>query len=82
MMKEMMRPGPAFCAPTEVKTKMPVPMMQPTPNRVSWTAPSERLSDFFSAVARMASSGFTRPNIMHVPLRYGSCAPGALGGGA
>jgi hypothetical protein len=35
MMKETTRPGPAFCAPTEVRTKMPVPMTQPTPSKVS-----------------------------------------------
>ena len=55
-------PGPAFWAPTDVSTKIPVPMMQPTPNKVSCTAPRDRWSDFFSAVARIASSGLTRPN--------------------
>ena len=59
--------GPAFCAASAVSTKIPVPMIAPTPSMVSWKAPSERWSDFFSAVARMASSGFTRPNIGVLP---------------
>jgi hypothetical protein len=64
MAKASMRPGPAFCAPAAVSTKIPVPMTQPMPNKVSWNHPSERWSDFFSAVARIAPSGLTRPNIM------------------
>ena len=60
-------PGPAFWAAVAVSTKMPVPMTAPMPSRVSWKAPSDRLSDFFSAVARMASSDFTRPKIMVFP---------------
>ena len=39
---------------------MPVPMIAPTPSSVSCTGPSDRCRDFFSAVARMASSGFMR----------------------
>ena len=54
-------PGPAFCAASAVSTKMPVPITAPMPSRVSWNAPSERLSDFFSAVARIASSDLIRP---------------------
>ena len=38
---------------------MPVPMMQPIPNSISWIGPRVRLSAFFFAVARIASSGFT-----------------------
>src|SRR4051794_21522107 len=57
-------PGPAFCAASDVSTKIPVPMTAPIPSRVSWKAPSDRCRPFFSAVARMASSDFTRPNIM------------------
>ncbi len=53
-------PGPAFWAASAVSTKMPVPMMAPMPSMVSWNGPSERCSDFFSAVARIASSGLTR----------------------
>ena len=40
---------------------MPVPMTAPMPSKVSWKAPSERLSDFFSAVARISSSDLIRP---------------------
>src|SRR4051812_36972338 len=64
MMKLIIMPGPAFWAAVAVSTKIPVPMTAPMPSRVSWKAPSERLSDFFSAVARMASRDFTRPEIM------------------
>ena len=60
-------PGPAFCAASAVSTKMPVPITAPIPSMVSWNAPSERCSDFFSAVANMASRDFTRPNIMQTP---------------
>jgi len=68
MTKLSIMPGPAFCAASAVSTKIPVPIMAPTPSMVSWKAPSERWSDFFSAVARIASSGFTRPKIMDGPL--------------
>ena len=61
-------PGPAFCAASAVSTKMPVPMTAPMPSIVSWNAPSDRCSDFFSAVAKMASRGFTRPKIMNDAL--------------
>src|SRR3954465_541380 len=61
-------PGPAFCAAVAVRTKMPVPITAPMPSMVSWNAPSERLRLFFSAVARMASRGFTRPKIMCFPF--------------
>jgi hypothetical protein len=61
MMKLTIMPGPAFWAAVAVRTKMPVPMTAPIPRRVSWNAPSDRFSDFFSAVARMSSSGLTRP---------------------
>ena len=64
MTKLSIMPGPAFCAASAVSTKMPVPMIAPMPSMVSWNAPSERCSDFFSAVARMASSGLTRPNML------------------
>ena len=64
--KASISPGPAFCAPAAVSTKMPVPITQPIPNKVNWNAPSVRCNDFFSAVAKMASSDFTRPN-MRVP---------------
>ena len=37
-------------------------MMAPMPSIVSWNAPSWRFSDFFSAVSRIRSSGFTRQN--------------------
>ena len=72
MTNASIRPGPAFCAPAAVSTKMPVPITQPIPNRVSWNAPSERCSDFFSAVAKMASSGLTRSNSMEFPLAGGT----------
>ena len=65
--KASIRPGPAFCAPDAVSTKMPVPITAPIPNSVYWNAPSVRVSDFFFAVAKMASSGLTRPKIMRVP---------------
>ncbi len=61
-------PGPAFCAAVAVSTKMPVPMTAPMPSRVSWTTPSDRLSDFFSAVARIASSDLMR-HIVPPPSR-------------
>src|SRR4051794_14911838 len=61
MMKLIIMPGPAFWAAVAVRTKMPVPMTAPMPSRVSWNAPRERLSDFFSAVARIASSDLIRP---------------------
>jgi len=60
MTNEAIIPGPAFCAASAVKTKMPVPMMAPTPSIVSWNAPSERVSDRFSALAKIASSGLMR----------------------
>src|SRR5690606_412973 len=66
MANASIRPGPAFCAPTEVRTNIPVPITQPMPNKVSWNQPRVLFSDLRSAVARMASSGLTRPN-MHVP---------------
>ncbi|MCR5875478.1 hypothetical protein LRS10_15600 [Phenylobacterium sp. J426] len=59
-MNDIIIPGPAFWAASAVSTKMPVPMMAPMPSMVSWNAPSDRCSDFFSAVARIASSGLTR----------------------
>ena len=68
-------PGPAFCAASAVSTKMPVPMTAPMPSMVSWNAPSERCSDFFSAVANMASRGLTRPKIINETL-YWSLLPG------
>jgi hypothetical protein len=43
---------------------MPVPIIAPMPSMVSWKAPNQRCSDFFSAVARMTSSDFTRSKIM------------------
>ena len=45
MMKEIMIAGPAYCAAARpVSTKIPVPMMQPMPNRTRLRAPSERFS--------------------------------------
>jgi hypothetical protein len=38
------------------------------PSMVSWNAPSERVSDFFSAVARIESSDFTRHLFKQFPL--------------
>ena len=64
MMKLSIMPGPAFWAASAVSTKMPVPMTAPIPSMVSWNAPSDRCSPFFSAVARMASSDLTRSKIM------------------
>ena len=44
MMKEIMMPGPAkFAAARPVRTKMPVPMMQPMPSRTRLSAPRLRL---------------------------------------
>ena len=60
MMNDTIMPGPAFWAASAVSTKMPVPMMAPMPIMVSWKAPSERLRLFFSAVARISSSGLMR----------------------
>src|SRR5438128_12685212 len=68
MMNEIIMPGPAFWAAVAVRTKMPVPITAPIPSMVSWKAPSDRLRLFFSAVARMASRGLTRPKIMCFPL--------------
>jgi hypothetical protein len=64
MTNASIRPGPAFCAPAAVSTKMPVPMTLPMPSRVSCTAPRDRCSAFFSAVARIASSGLIRSKII------------------
>jgi uncharacterized protein (DUF2237 family) len=36
---------------------------------VSWNGPSERVSDFFSAVARIESSDFTRQFAKNFPLQ-------------
>jgi hypothetical protein len=60
MTKEAIMPGPAFCAASAVNTKIPVPIMAPTPSMVSWKAPSERVRDRFSALAKIASSGLMR----------------------
>src|ERR1700760_2957744 len=68
-------PGPAFCAASEVSTKMPVPITAPMPSRVSWNGPSDRCRPFFSAVAMMASSDLTRSNSMAIsPAQRGHCA--------
>jgi hypothetical protein len=53
-------PGPAFWAASAVSTKMPVPITAPTPSMVNWNAPRVRVRDFFSALARIASSGLIR----------------------
>src|SRR3954449_5632590 len=60
-MKLTIMPGPAFWAAVAVRTKIPVPITAPMPRRVSWNAPSDRLRDFFSAVARIESIDLTRP---------------------
>src|SRR5579872_5218483 len=45
--KESIRAGPVrSCAATPVSTKMPVPMMAPTPKLESWTGPRMRRSRF------------------------------------
>jgi hypothetical protein len=62
MTKATIMAGPAFWPASAVRTKIPVPMMAPMPSIVSWNAPSCRTSDFFSAVSRIFSSGFTRQN--------------------
>ena len=41
---DRMTAGPAMPAPSPMTTKMPVPMMAPTPIAVSWVAPTARLS--------------------------------------
>ena len=66
-------PGPAFCAAVAVSTKMPVPITAPMPSRVSWTGPSERCSDFFSAVARIASERLNTPHASPEPARARRC---------
>jgi hypothetical protein len=53
-------PGPAFWAAVAVRTKIPVPMTAPIPSMISWIGPSDLCRDFFSAVARIASSDLTR----------------------
>src|SRR5437899_7146758 len=51
--------GPAFCdAAVPVRTKMPVPMMQPMPSAVRFQGPSERRSSPRSASACSASNDF------------------------
>jgi hypothetical protein len=77
-MKLHIMPGPAFWAAAAVRTKMPVPMMAPTPSNVSCTGPSERCSDFFSAVANMAFSGLMRSRIMKCSLVRRRIRIGAL----
>ena len=59
MTKEIIMPGPAFCAASEVSTKMPVPITAPMPSMVSWKAPSERRSPFFF---RRGNDGIERLN--------------------
>ena len=45
MTKEIMIAGPAYCAAARpVRTKIPVPMMQPMPSRTRLSAPRERFN--------------------------------------
>ena len=67
--------GPAFWPASAVSTKMPVPMMAPMPSKVSWNAPSWRLSGFLSAVSKILSSGLTRWN--SIPFSPMCCMGGA-----
>src|SRR5262245_28464184 len=54
-----MSAGPAVTTPFPMRTKMPVPMMAPTPRAVSWIGPSTRLSRFSPlASSRMSDRGF------------------------
>src|SRR5439155_1693886 len=49
---ESMSAGPAtLCAAAPVATKMPAPMMAPTPRLVSWTGPRTRRSRFSPAIS-------------------------------
>jgi len=64
MTKAIIMAGPAFWPASAVSTKMPVPMMAPTPSKVSCNGPSWRLRLFFSAVARIWSSDLTRVKSM------------------
>src|SRR5207245_1394698 len=59
--KERMRPGPALsCAASPVSTKMPAPMMAPTPRAVRLTGPSTRRSRFSPSIsASSTSTGLT-----------------------
>src|SRR4051812_21973048 len=43
-MNDRITPGPAIPAPWPMTTKMPVPMMAPTPIAVSWVALTARFS--------------------------------------
>src|SRR5262245_3813641 len=59
MIMEKTRPGPAFCdAAVPVRTKMPVPMIEPMPSAVRFNGPSARRSPPCSASSRSESRDF------------------------
>ena len=59
MTMEMTSAGPAFCdAAVPVSTKMPVPMIDPTPNAVRLSLPSDRRSVPLSASRRSSATDF------------------------
>ncbi|OFX01263.1 MAG: hypothetical protein A3E78_17280 [Alphaproteobacteria bacterium RIFCSPHIGHO2_12_FULL_63_12] len=63
MIKDTMMPGPAYSAAARpVRTKIPVPMMQPMPRRMRFQAPSVRFSSPPSNSACICSIDFRRIN--------------------
>jgi hypothetical protein len=60
MMNDSISAGPACTAPVPVSTKMPVPMMAPTPRKVRSSAPSAFFRPAACAPAIMCSTFFLR----------------------
>src|SRR3954454_4972309 len=80
--KDRMTAGPAVTAPSPITTKMPVPMIAPTPIAVSPTGPTERLSPaspWVSETRSDASRVDQRPAGRAMRLPFVAVAlPGAL----
>src|SRR5262245_25314836 len=76
MIIEKTSAGPAFCdAAVPVRTKMPVPMMDPMPSAVRLSGPSDRRSTLRSASACSASRDFFE----NAPMDPDSFRPAAAG---
>ena len=65
-----LRPTPTRCRSTAAARAAAV---APMPSIVSWTAPSDRCSDFFSAVAKISSSGLILNCFMEPPVGPPDC---------
>src|SRR6476619_1336271 len=75
-MNDRMTAGPAVRTPSPITTKMPVPMMAPTPIAVSWLA----LTDLFSACPDScvsATSVETSWTANRLAFRLSACRPPA-----